>query len=659
MPPFYRRRFYRRNYWNWRKRRNAFRRKRFRSFIRRKPRRRRVRKQYFSKPFKKKLKRLRLTQWQPSYIRKCRISGFLELFEAGQGRFGNNFAAYKESFTPHNTPGGGGWSIQEITLSNLFTQNQYFMNYWSVTNSGLNLVRYLGASIKLYRQPETDYIFQYFTEEAIHAGKYWYPSFHPIKMIITKNKVTVPSFKTQPLNRKTYKRIKLKPPKLLKSNWYFQQHICTFPLIRFAVTAVDLNNMFISPKNNNSNLTIHMLNTGLFHRHNFQYAHIEKGYFPKQGTYIYGTTNGHLELSKTPRKQTIYLGGQLNQEGETPPSQGWEEYKKKEMWGNIFYVRYFDFIQRSFLSNEEPKIFYSSTNINNTVGQSGIEKTVPYYLDVRYNPYKDKGTGNIAYWLQVSDATNDSWEPYRDPDLQISGYPFWLMLWGWADYTKKLAKAKNLDNDWILVLRSSQFSTPLNPYVPLSDSFVRGQAPWDNDADEILPNDFQHWFPKWKFQEEAINNILMSGPGTCKAPNSKSIQAVLKYHFSFKWGGNSAKLETITDPLAQPITPSPNNELLSNEIINPEQSIQNLLYKWDIRRDTLTQAAEKRIKEIETDVEPLFTDGIQTFQETTPQEKETQKEEKQALLLQLQQLQQFNQELQQRFLRLKQLTMEL
>ncbi len=151
----------------------------------------------------------------------------------------------------------------------------------------------------------------------------------------------------------------------------------------------------------------------------------------------------------------------------------------------------------------------------------------------------------------------------------------------------------------------------------------------------------------------------MSGPGTCKAPNSKSIQAVLKYNFSFKWGGNSAKLETITDPLAQPITPSPNNELLSNEIINPEQSIQNLLYKWDIRRDTLTQAAEKRIKEIETDVEPLFTDGIQTFQETTSQEKETQKEEKQALLLQLQQLQQFNQELQQRFLRLKQLTMEL
>lgn len=659
MPPFYRKRFYRRNYWNWRRRRNAFRRKRFRSFIRRKPRRRRVRRKFYSKNFKRKIKRLNIVEWQPSYINRCHIRGWLELFEAGHGRFGNNFTNYKETYTPHNTPGGGGWSLQELTLSNLFTQNQQLMNYWTKTNNGLNLVRFLGGKITLYRQPETDYIFMYFTEEAIHAGKYWYPSFHPIKMLVAKNKVVVPSLKTQPNKRKTYKRIKIKPPKLLKSNWYFQQHICTFPLLRFAVTAVDLNYMFLSPKSNNSNITLHMLNTGLFRRHNFQYADIEKGYFPKDGTYLYGTFNGAPTLSSVPRKQTVYLGGQLYHEG--TPAQTWEQYKNKELWGNIFYYKFFDFIQRSFISTSPPKDFYSATNINQNVGTTGItEKIEPYYIDVRYNPYKDTGTGNVAYWLQVSDATRgDSWEPYPDPDLQISGYPFWLMLWGWADYTKKLGKAKNLDNDWILVLKSSKFSSPLYPYVPLSDSFIHGQAPWDNDAEEIVTNDLNHWFPKWKFQEQAINNLLMTGPGTCKAPNQVSIQAVLKYDFSFKWGGNSSKLETITDPLAQPITPHPNNELLSNEITNPEQSIQNLLYKWDIRRDTLTQAAEKRIKEIETDVGPLFTDGIQTQEKTTPQEKEAQEKEKQALLLQLQQLQQFNQELQQRFLRLKQLTMDL
>nr|UGV42524.1 MAG: ORF1 [TTV-like mini virus] len=658
MPPFYRRNYYRRNYWNYRKRRNRFRRRRFRSTLRRKPRRRRVRKQYFSKTFKKKLKTLKVKEWQPSYIRRSRISGILELFEAGHGHFGNNFTLYKETFTPHNTPGGGGWCIQELTLANLFTQNQYLMNYWSVTNSGLNLVRYNGCKIRLYRQKETDYAFQWFTEEAINAGKYWYPAFHPLKMLITKNRIIVPSFASQPHKKKPYKTLKLKPPKLLKNNWYFQKHICTFPLIRFAATAIDLNYMFLSPKSNNSNITIHMLNTGLFLKHNFEYTAPDAGYFPKQQTYLYGLENGGDPKSEI-RKNVIYLGGHYNQKGEPPGNLKWQKYKDKSLWGNIFHVSYFDFERTTFISNEQPSEFYSNEKIETKVGEV-TTKTVPYYLDVRYNPYKDKGTGNIAYWLQVSDATNEKWDPYPDPDYQISGYPFWLMLWGWADYTKKLGKARDLDNGWLLVLKSSQFSTPLYPYVPLSDSFVRGQAPWNNDADEILPNDYRNWFPKWKFQEEAIDSILMCGPGVCKAPNTNSIQAKLKYDFFFKWGGNSAKLETITDPLAQPITPHPNNELLSNEINDPEQSIENLLYKWDIRRDMLTQAATDRIKQIETYDTSMFTDGAQTTtSETTPQTQKAQKEEKEALLLQLQQLQQFNTELQQRFLKLKQLTMEI
>lgn len=660
MPPYYRKNYYRRAYWGWKRRRNTFRRRRFRTTFRRKPRRRRVRKQYFSKTFKKKLKKLRLTQWQPSYIRKCTIRGILELFEAGHGHFGNNYTLYKETFTPHNTPGGGGWSLQELTLANLYTQNQYFMNYWTVTNSGLNLVRYSGARIRLYRQKSVDYAFQWFTEEAINAGKFWYPSFHPFKMLLTKNRVIVPSFDSQPHKKKPYKTIKLKPPKLLKNNWYFQKHICTFPLIRFATTAIDLNYMFISPKSNNTNITIHMLNTGLFLKHNFQYTAPDAGYFPKQQTYLYGLENGHIDPKSELRKNCIYLGGHYNQRGEPPGNITWQKYKDKSLWGNVFHVSYFDFERTSFISTEQPSEFYSPNKIETPVGPIQT-KTTPYYLDVRYNPYKDKGTGNLAYWLQVSDATNEKWDPYPDPDLQIGGFPFWLMLWGWSDYTKKLGKARDLDNNWLLVLKSSQFSTPLFPYVPLSDSFVRGQAPWNNDADEILPNDFRNWFPKWKFQEEAIDSILMCGPGVCKAPNQQSIQAKCHYSFFFKWGGNSARMETITDPLAQPITPSPNNQLISNEITNPEQSIQDLIYKWDVRRHLLTQSATERIKQIETYDTSLFTDGTTTpeVQKTTPQTKEAAEEEKKTLLLQLDQLHRFNQELQQRFLKLKQLTMEI
>ncbi len=63
------------------------------------------------------------------------------------------------------------------------------------------------VSITLYRQPTVDYIFMYYREEPKKAGKYWYPSFHPIQLILEKNRVIVPSMQTKPLKRKNYKKI--------------------------------------------------------------------------------------------------------------------------------------------------------------------------------------------------------------------------------------------------------------------------------------------------------------------------------------------------------------------------------------------------------------------------------------------------------------------
>nr|UGV36512.1 MAG: ORF1 [TTV-like mini virus] len=659
MPPFYRRRYYRRNYWNYGKRRKYFRRRRPTKTFRRKRRYRRVRKTKFSKFTKKKLKTLIMRQWQPSYIRKCTIKGYLLLFEAGHGHFGNNFVPYKETFTPHGEPGGGGWGIQELSLSNLFTQNQYLMNIWTHSNGGLNLVRYQGCKITLYRQPETDYIFTYFNEEPTRAGRYWYPSFQPMKMILYKNKVSVPSYQTQPNNRKTYKRIYIKPPKLIRNNWYFQQHLSPFPLLRFAATACSFQHMFLSSKATNSNITVKMLNTRFFLRSAFQYTTPQEGYFPKEQVYIYGLENGYINITSILRKNVIYLGGPYMDEGTPVGTNGWGTSYPKTNWGNVFYYKFFQNIQTVFLHTEKPEVFLSSAKVNTAIGTVTL-KNEPFFSEVRYNPYKDKGTGNRAYWKSVSDATNNNWDPPKDPDSIIEGYPFWLMLWGWEEYTKKLGKLKNLDNDYILVLRSSYFSEGYPAYVPLGDSFVDGQAPFRNEPEYITAYDRQHWFPKWKFQREAIDNILMSGPGTCKAENTQSIQAFMKYQFFFKWGGNSSTLETIADPNSQPLGPDPNNQFISNEIIDPETSIENILYKWDIRRDQLTQAATKRIKECSTHDQYVFTDGTtpQASKTSPSQEETTPQEEIQTLLQQLNQLQQFNRDLQHRFLRLKQLTMD-
>ncbi len=54
-------------------------------------------------------------------------------------------------------------------------------------------------------------------------------------------------------------------------------------------------------------------------------------------------------------------------------------------------------------------------------------------------------------------------------------------------------------------------------------------------------------------------------------------------------------MEKIADPNSQPTTTIPSEFNLQNEIINPQTSLENYIYKWDVRRDILTQAAQQRI----------------------------------------------------------------
>lgn len=608
----------------------------------------------------KKLRKIKVQEWQPQTIKKCHIKGYLLLFEAGHGKFGNNFTLYKESFTPERQPGGGGWCIQQLNLGNLFIQNSYVMNHWTKSNLSLNLCRYYGVTVTLYRQPEIDYIFSYYTEEPERAGKYWYPSFHPMQLILANKRVIVPSLKTKPHKRKNYKRLKIRPPKMLKTDWYFQSHLANVPLLTFASTACSLSHMFLSSKAQNNCITIASLNTRFFQKPAFQYADRTTGYNPKDGTYVYALENGHTgDITNLKKNVVIYLGEtHVKQEGIPCGNiNNFTDYKKSN-WGNIFEYNYLTLEKTVFITTT-PVTYL--TNTSTTLIGNVTTKVEPLLFYLRYNPYKDKGDGNIAFWKSVSDATNNNYNEPTDPDMKISGYPFWLMLWGWEDYTRKLGKLKKLDENYMLVLKSNYFDEKMPAYVPLNESFVYGKAPWDNDHEDITPYDRGNWFPRWQFQKEAINAILMSGPGVCKAENQQSIQAFIKYDFSFKWGGDPATMEKISDPNNQP-TSHTYQELIRHEINDPTQPIENQIYTWDVRRDFLTQKAEQRIKQSPTNDSIMFTDGAQTSTDTTwpqkTQTKTTQEKETQEILLNIQQLQQYNQELQLRFQRLKQLTMD-
>lgn len=661
-------RFYK-NYWNnyrWKNRRRRFwtRRRRPRTTFRRRRRRQKVKKRRFYKTKLRKLKKLRLVQWQPNKIKLCKVQGYLEMFEGSMGTVGNNFTLYKESYVPPHEPGGGGWTIQRLTLGNLFTQHSFKMNTWTKSNKGLNLVRYLGMYLTLYRTPEVDYVFTYDLEQPTNLTKWLYPSYHPFNLLKFHKKIIVPSMKTAPNRKKLYKTKFIRPPKKLKNTWYFQQSLSNIPLLEFYASAISLTNMFIPTQARNNNLTLYTLNTRVFTHPCFQYYRSHTtGYTPDNSHYIWGHPRAPDPPADTKLNDWILLGDtQINDEGVplgqiTNPT----EYKSN-MWGNVFYHGYLQLDMPTIFRNKEPTTEIPTAKTT-TVKPTEWRK-LPYVIATRYNPNKDNGDGNMAYWLRTFDANHENLDPPADPDLILTGQPLWLLLWGFEDYIRKSGKINNLDENGLLVVRSKFLSEGLQNYVFISDDFYNGQGPYGQSPHEMSNYNRSHWYPRWKFQKQAIEKILMTGPSVYHPPNENSFQAHLHYKFLFKWGGNPSEMETVADPNSQPIFPDPNSLDITNEIISPTTPISDFIYTWDIRRNILTAAATKRIKEIGTDEKYVFSDGTTTstdipfYQAQKTPTEETPEEDQETLFKQLLELQLRNQQLQQRFRDLKQLLQE-
>nr|UGV35250.1 MAG: ORF1 [TTV-like mini virus] len=663
MPPFNRRRYGYRRWWNYKRPRPYYRRRRPRkTFFGRKRRRRRVRRKNFSK-YHKKTKTVKIRQWQPTSIKKCKIQGYLCMFQAGPGRYGNNYALWKESFFPQHYPGGGGWSIQQISLGILFKEHTEFMNYWTKSNDRLNLCRYLGCSIQMFREPYTDWLFTYFDNIPKTVNKWFYASHHPIKLLTTKRKRIIPSFQTQPHKRKPYKTIFIPPPKLMKNQWFFQSNLADYPILTFAASAISLTGMFGSTKAISNNATFYCLDTNQFTTPTFQWRsstpETQWGY--TYGTnYLYGLQHAYETWTQNKEKDGTYLGNTMKQQSGYPMRNTDTTNYTVDKWGNPFFWQYASGDYPLFTSTKNPQQIITSPETSLTEGQ---KKTSHYIFKARYNPFHDKGKGNVVYFIPTYDKSKTDWEPLSDPDLKFENFPLWLTCWGIEDIIKRMGKCHNLDMDWVMVIKSSYILPPEKAYVILSYDFVHGRGPYDTEKEFMTTDDLTHWYPRFKYQRQAVDNLIRTGPAVATGDNVQNIQAKIKYNFFFKWGGNSSPQETVRDPNSQPITPSPDNFYSDNEIINPATSITGEIYPWDFRRDFLTETATERIKKSPTNDELMFTDGRQTATDlplqTEAQKKETQKTQTETLLQQLNQLHQYNQQLQQRLRNLKQLSMDL
>nr|UGV38290.1 MAG: ORF1 [TTV-like mini virus] len=645
MPYYYRKRYYprrRRRYWRRgpRKtfRRRFWRRHRYYSYRVRKP--------------KKKLKYLRLKEYQPYYINKLKIRGLLPLFITTDERRTNNYVIYKDEIAPHYIPSGGGFSVYTLTLNGLYENFTKIQNIWTRSNNTFPLIRYTGAKIQLYRSENADYIFTYHSCFPMKAKLETFQSCQPNLMQLNKRHKIIRCKKDNPY-KKPYKTIKISPPGQITNKWFFQKEIADTPLLMTMCSAMSLDRFYSASTSISSTIGFKVLNPELFSYHNFV-LFPSTGYKPNATLYLWSVENPSHSLSETPTKNLIYLGnskeyktGQAIKDipQQTSQSATWDKYfESTTNWGNPFEPRYLNKEWPVLVSNYSPHELKTKIPIsdNSKLGQWFTETDKELILECRYNPYNDKGNNHVF----ITPITHQSQEPWALPAQQkfrTDNLPLWAALFGFVDWEKLINAPVNVETDYICCIVSDYILPKLDYYIPIDQEMLDGRSKYQPKETRPQIFDLLHWYPKLKFQLTALNQIGSCGPGTIKLPPQVSAEAHCRYTLYFKLGGCGPPMETIENPEDQPVYPTPNNLIQSTSLQSPDEPIQYYLYKFDERRGQLTKKAAERITKYKETKKPSSTFAATNYfhppidhqtSEEDSSEEETEKETLQQLLLQ-------------------------
>nr|UGV39307.1 MAG: ORF1 [TTV-like mini virus] len=632
-----------RNYWRRRRRRpwRQFRFWRPRRFVRGRWRRRKRRYPV------RKLSKLKLIQWQPKSIVKCKITGHMPLLSLTDKRHGHNYDLYEFSLVPPKVPSGGDFSIKNFSLNTLYSEHQYCRNVWTKTNNDRPLCRYLGCKFIFYQAENLDYIVTYDTQLPLRSNIDMYQTMQPSMHKMLHHKLIIPSRKTYP-KKKPYYKIFIKPTTQLQNKWYFQQDLCKTPLVQIRTSATSLLEYYQPENSESNNITITFLSTVIQNRNIKQYP-VTTGYSNRthQGSkvYLYTTTQtGPINNMKL--KNLIFLGqtkvARLGEEVYKYPntSPKYDETK----WGNPFF---YEILKGSYIvlqSKMDVSTLITKAKGDDTL--SSVQTTFPFSQvqltdEIRYNPMRDWGKDNQIYIYPLY-KDGEGWDPPTDnlySQTISSGLPLWLLTYGYTDFMQRAHSFQRFDTDYIVVIQTTYDRNLKKNLVLLSESIIEGTSP---NEEELNPLDEDRWYPCIQFQLEMLNIITKCGPGTVKIPPDKTWQCQTKYTFYWKWGGNLPPMSSIQDPVHQPTYPIPNNIGPTITLQNPESNPEHILYNFDERRGVLTTKAIKRILKDEEFTKPFITDPesghippVQTTSKETQEESSEEEAETQTLLEQL------------------------
>nr|UHK05594.1 MAG: ORF1 [Torque teno midi virus] len=519
---------------------------------------------------RKKKQFLKLVQWQPEFIKRCKIIGNENVISFGQGRQSFNFTQHVRDIVPNNFSWGGGFFISVYTLGYLYEMLSLYRNVWTSSNDGYDLARYTGCEVTFYRHPTCDYVVIYTRSPPMTINRLSYPSCHPSRLIMQRKKIYIPSLQTKPFGKRYVKR-KIRPPKLITSRWFFQEELSKVNLVMFMGSAISPLSPYLSNNTDNNCAGISILNTDIF------------------------PDVGFLATTYTTKK-TIYA------------------YKDKKM------IKLKDFTYSStgyfwppYLTGQTQTYWSKESKTEDTIPMETIDTTkwerISLTHQLRYQPNRDTGK-NTTIWLESLISKNldiPSSDSYKLEDL-----PLWLIGFGFIDYMDKLHPRDDLYRNFCIVLKSpfpkgfNYDYQPGTPFIPLSQDFMRGKGEYGSPVELIHG---QYWIPCVNTQLSAINDICNCGPYIAK-PTGKGFDLNMKYKFYFKWGGNILTQKQIVDPSKQRTYPIPRDLISTVQVKDPEgKEIKTQFHKWDYRRGFLTAQALKRAMQ-DTDItDSSSTDG--------------------------------------------------
>nr|UHM26081.1 MAG: ORF1 [Torque teno midi virus] len=571
-------------FWWYRRRKpwfGRYKRKRF-TYRKRKPRRRLYRRRRTRRTrgrrrrrrykVRRKQKKITIKQWQPESIRKCKIKGLGPLVIGAEGTQYRCFTVYKYEWTNPKTAGGGGFGCELFTLQYLYNEYKAKNNIWTASNLYKDFGRYTGCEFTFYRHEHTDFIITYDLNPPFTINKYTYMMLHPVNLLQSRHKKILLSKDTKP-NGKLTKKLKIRPPKLMSTKWFFQEELAKYGLVTIAATACNFRFPWMACCNENLIITLDYLQPG-FYKHS-EWAQASTAAYNPLGH------SGGSQMS-TSLYYYYYDDRGAEQNWQMQPFSTGNPYTASlnydTGWFNTKVLRAFLVSKQS--SKREPM----------SITPCGT---------VRYNPILDTGEKNKIY---VVSTLLYNWQVPKDEDLIIEGYPLWMAFHGFTSFLKQIKSKTTPFKGSMIVVQSPALyrvrgEDPTNFYPILDRSFIKGRG--TNNTDPIkFPG--SEWYPSIFSQRDSISQIVNCGPYIPKYNETKESTWQLNYFykFYFKWGGSYPPDQPAENPQTKSTYDIPDKMQQAIEIADPiNQQYHSVLKPWDFRRGEITKKAFKRMFE--------------------------------------------------------------